>query len=602
MKTLRALLPLLRRHRLALLAVVMLGLAASLSEGVGISLFLPFLQSIDPAGAQQGGLASNRILAGIDGLFAGYSRETRLWLIPVCIFGSIVVRNALLYSNTLVFSLVNWRICHQLRCGLFRQLLRIGCEFIERRKTGNLLHTLNGQTWQTSQALGAFAGLITSACTIVVLTALLLLISWKLTLLVAAAMVLVSCVVQWTTRGIRAAGAAAAAANGAFVQQAVEGLSGMKAIRSFCREDHEFRRFESVSNHARAAFMKLDWISGGVYPLSEILSTAVLVGIVMLAMHERSSLPLLMTFIFMLYRLQPKLRLFDSTRAGLSAQLCDVEEVLGLLSPDGKPYIRGGNLPFGGLKRAIEFENVTFAYANSERPALSRVNIRIPRGQMTAIVGPSGAGKSTLIDLLCRFHDPGDGRIVIDGAPASELELKSWRESIAVLNQDAFIFNSTIRENIAFGKLDASDEEIVDAARKANAHGFIQDLPHGYCTHVGDRGVRLSGGQRQRIALARAMIRDAGIVILDEATNALDSIAERLIQDALESFGRDRTMIVIAHRLSTIAQADQIIVLNDGRVVEQGSLAEVLRADGLFAQMYRLQQGRTLASLPTLRE
>jgi subfamily B ATP-binding cassette protein MsbA len=342
--------------------------------------------------------------------------------------------------------------------------------------------------------------------------------------------------------------------------------------------------------------MKLDFICGAVYPLSEVLSTAVLVGIVMLAVGQRSSLPLLMTFIFMLYRLQPKLRLFDSTRAGLAAQLCDVEEVLGLLSPVGKPYIHSGPRPFAGLQSEIEFADVTFSYAGSDRPALRHIDVRVPRGKTTAIVGPSGAGKSTLIDLLCRFHDPTQGRIIVDGVNLAELDLNAWRQSIAVLNQEAFLFNTTILENVAFGKLDASNDEILEAARKANAHSFIHQFPEGYLTPVGDRGVRLSGGQRQRIALARAMIRDAEIVILDEATNALDSIAERLIQDALESFGRERTMIVIAHRLSTIAQADQVIVLNEGRVVEQGGLAEVLRSDGLFAQMYRLQQGVAIGS------
>ena len=609
MDLMKALIPLLKRYPFALLAVVSLGVAASLSEGIGISLFVPFLQSLDAGAPSVAG--SNRILIFVNTLFASYSRETRLWLIPLCIFSSIVVRNALLYANTFAFSCINWRICHQLRCGIFKQLLTVATEFLERRKVGNLLHTLNGQTWQTSQALAALASLITSACTIAVFSVLLLLISWKLTLLIVVATTLVSWVVQLLTHCIRAAGARAAQANAAFVQQSVEGLSGMKVIRAFAREEYEQQRFEDVSGSARRAFMRLDWISGAVYPISEVLSTAVLVGVVMLAVHNRASLPILMTFIFMLYRLQPKIRILDSSRAGIASLLCDVQEVMTLLDPRDKPYIRSGARDFSEMTDEIVFERVSFTYNTTEVssqsmeddvshpaglrasavPALRNVSIRIPCGKTTAIVGPSGAGKSTLVDLICRFHDPNSGRILIDGAPLTELNLKAWRNSIALLSQDAFVFNSSIRENIAFGKLGASDSQIIAAAEQANAHAFIRQLPQGYDTPVGDRGVRLSGGQRQRIALARAIIRDARIVILDEATNALDSITERLIQDALNAFSRDRTMIVIAHRLSTIERADQIIVMNEGEVVEHGALADVLRANGLFSRMYHLQHG-----------
>ena len=584
----RALLPLLRRHPFALLTVILLGTLASLSEGIGITLFVPFLQSLD---SESVSLGNNRVLTLLSAVFSAFPRETRLWLIPLCIFECIVFRNALLYGNTFLFSSINWRICHQLRCGIFRNLLNVSYEFLEERKTGNLLNTLNGQTWQTSQALSAVAGLITTACTIVVFSVLMLLISWQLTLVIAVAMLLISGLVQLLTRRIVRAGRIAADANAEFVQQAVEGLGGMKVIRAFSREDYEQQRFEEVSRKARFAFMRLDWASAVVGPISEILSTGVLVGIVMMAVRDRAALPLLMTFIFMLYRLQPKIRQLDAIRAGLAALMADVEATMAMLTTADKPYIHSGLLPFLALRQAIVFDNVTFHYHANEKPALTRVNLRIPRGKTTAIVGPSGAGKSTLVDLICRFHDPSDGSVRIDGINLADLDLKAWRGNVALLSQEAHVFNTTIRENIAFGKLGSSEQEIIEAARKANAHDFIMQLPNGYETNVGDRGVRLSGGQRQRIALARAIIRNAEIVILDEATNALDSISERLIQEALANFGRDRTMIVIAHRLSTIEAADQIIVLDEGRILEQGKLQDMVRGNGLFSKMYRLQHG-----------
>jgi subfamily B ATP-binding cassette protein MsbA len=259
------------------------------------------------------------------------------------------------------------------------------------------------------------------------------------------------------------------------------------------------------------------------------------------------------------------------------------------LNRSDKPYIDSGSTQFKGLNKGIYFEYVSFKYSHVVKYALQDITISIPPGKTTAIVGQSGAGKSTLVNLICRFYDVTDGEIYVDNCPLRELDLDSWRKRIAIVSQDVHIFSTTIRENIAYGRLDATDDEIATAAQYANAHEFISKLPEGYDTKVGDRGMRLSGGQRQRIALARAIIRDPEILILDEATNALDSVAENLIQEAINTLSQNRTVIVIAHRLSTIEQADQILVLKDGRIVEQGKLQDLLELDGLFAHLYYLQ-------------
>lgn len=291
----------------------------------------------------------------------------------------------------------------------------------------------------------------------------------------------------------------------------------------------------------------------------------------------------------MLYRLQPQMKIFDSARVNLGGLTGSVEQVMELLNRADKTYISSGKLPFKGLKQAITFNCVTFRYDPLEKPVLQQISITIPRGKTTAIVGPSGAGKSTLIGLLCRFYDVTTGDIYVDGEPLKQLNLADWRSRIAIVSQDTHLFSSTITENIAYGRLDATTDEIIAAAKLAHAHDFILELPQGYETKVGDRGVRLSGGQRQRLALARAIICNPEILILDEATNALDSISEHLIQEVLQSFGQDRTVIVIAHRLSTIEQADQIIVMEKGRVREQGSIQSLLQLNGLFAKLYHLQ-------------
>jgi len=267
-----------------------------------------------------------------------------------------------------------------------------------------------------------------------------------------------------------------------------------------------------------------------------------------------------------------------------------------LLAPAGKPFVVSGERPYVALKDRIRFDRVTFYYDDPDRPALRDVSLSIPVGKTTALVGPSGAGKSTLIHLVFRFYDPTGGEVLLDDEPLRSVRLEAWWSRIALVSQDVHMFNASVRENIAYGRLDATDEDIVAAAKLADAHGFIRELPQGYDTCVGDRGVRLSGGQKQRIALARAVVRNAQILILDEATNALDAISDNLIQEALDTLSDGRTVVVIAHRLSTVERADHIIVLEEGRVAEEGDLDDLLAKNGLFARLYKLQNKSALAS------
>nr|WP_155706532.1 ABC transporter ATP-binding protein [Gloeocapsopsis dulcis] len=571
----------------AIPVIIVLGTLSSLAEGLGISLFVPFLQSVSHTSSQAH--SQNLLVGFLNQIFGDLSFNTRLFIIPICIFASILLKNCLVYGNTILFSWLNWQISDRLRKGIYKQLLSVSFNYLERNQSGRFLSVLDKETWQTSQALAVFISLITSACTIVVFVILLFLISWQLTILVAVAMLLISLSVQSVTRQVKSVGKQAARANAAFVSRALEGLSGMKVIRAFGRESYEQERFEQASQEVCAAFRRLDVISGAVNPFSEVLSTALLTGILIVALQDQSNLPTLLTFIFMLYRLQPQMKIFDSARVNLGGLTGSVEQVMELLNRADKTYISSGKLSFKGLKQAIAFNCVTFRYDPLEKPVLQQISITIPRGRTTAIVGPSGAGKSTLIGLLCRFYDVTTGDIYVDGEPLKQLNLADWRSRIAIVSQDTHLFSSTITENIAYGRLDATTDEIIAAAKLAHAHDFILELPQGYETKVGDRGVRLSGGQRQRLALARAIICNPEILILDEATNALDSISEHLIQEVLQSFGQNRTVIVIAHRLSTIEQADQIIVMEKGRVREKGSIQSLLQLNGLFAQLYHLQ-------------
>jgi subfamily B ATP-binding cassette protein MsbA len=587
-KAIRTLWPLLKLYPWGIPAIVILGILSSLSEGLGISLFIPLLQGLDKTSSP--GSSGNNLLDFINHLFSHLSPTNRIVVIALCIFGTILLKNCVAYSNTSLLSWLNSRIGHRLRTGIFNQLLSTSYSFLETQESGNLLNTLATETWRTGQALGILVNLIICICTIFVFTTLLLLISWKLTLLVALGLGLISTTIQLVTRQVKNLGQQALEVNKILGNRMWEGLAGMKVIRAFGRESYEQERFDVASREVRNTFLKLDMLSGVVNPLSEVLSVVLLLYILVVALlQDRAALPTLLTFIFILYRLQPQVKQLDSYRVGLMALTSSVEDVMSLLDRSDKPYIYSGQIPFEGLQKAISFESVTFRYNPQEKPAVQDISLCIPRGKTTAFVGPSGAGKSTLIGLLCRFYDVTEGEIYLDGCPLRQLNLESWRSRIAIVSQDIHMFSATIRENIAYGRLEATEDEIIAAAKLANADEFISQFPYGYETKVGDRGIRLSGGQRQRIALARAIVRNPEILILDEATNALDTISENLIQEALNTLSENRTVIVIAHRLSTIEQADQIIVLEEGRVIEQGKLQHLLKLDGLFAKLYHLQ-------------
>jgi subfamily B ATP-binding cassette protein MsbA len=330
-----------------------------------------------------------------------------------------------------------------------------------------------------------------------------------------------------------------------------------------------------------------------VRPIAEGIATTVLVGMIILAftnfvINGTLQVASLLTFFFVLFRLVPFVQDINGTRAFLSTLQGSVNNIKNLLRTDDKIYFHNGTVQFQNLKRSIDLVSVDFGYDASHR-VLHNVTLTIERGKMTALVGASGAGKTTLADLIPRFYDATEGNIYIDETDLRQFEINSLRSRIAVVSQDTFIFNTSVWNNIAYGTPGATIDEIKEAAERANALEFILEMPEGFDTQLGDRGVRLSGGQRQRIAIARALLRDPEILILDEATSALDSVTERLIQDSLEKLSIGRTVIAIAHRLSTIAKADKVVVLEQGRIVEQGNYQELLELKGKLWKYHKMQ-------------
>lgn len=584
----RQLLPLLKLYPWAIPVIVVLGMLGSIFEGLGISLFVPVLQGLmQDSAATPGGSA---LIQWVFQLVDDISPQDRLWMLPALILLCILVKNLLSYTNGVLSAWLKCRVSHQLRSRVFHQLLTVSHSYLGTQDSGKLMNTLGGETWRTGEAIATLISLITTFCTTVVYTAILLLISPKLAVLIGVVMGTISLAIRRVTRRIDHLGKRVVESNANLGLRMYEGLVGMKTIRAFGQEPYEQQQFDRSSQQVQRSLLHLDMLSTTVSPLYEVFSALLVLTILVIAVqNDRTVLPTLLTFLFMLYRLQPQMQLFDSYRTKLQSLAGSVEDVLGFLDCQDKTYIHSGTQPFHALQQSIDLKSVSFHYADDQDPALDQVSLTIPAGKITALVGPSGAGKSTLIHLVCRFYDPSKGEVQVDGRSLPSLDLVQWRQHIAIVSQDIHVFNTTIAENIAYGQMEASRDDIIAAAQQAHIHDFIQTLPQGYDTSVGDRGTRLSGGQRQRLALARAIVRNPDILILDEATNALDSISEHLIQEALDLFSRDRTVIVIAHRLSTVYSADQIVVLHQGQVVEQGNVQQLLQQNGLFSQMYQLQ-------------
>lgn len=373
-----------------------------------------------------------------------------------------------------------------------------------------------------------------------------------------------------------------------------EDFQGLRLLHSSGQLDLADQRLRSgmgqLERALRGQVRRLS-VLGPVSGFLPLLSIALISALALLLFGQRSTgvLPSLVTFVLALQRLNQRLSGVAGVITGLANNSANLERLNQILSPNGKQFRRLGGTPFQQLQQAIRFEDVSLRYAPELPEALQQICFTLPKGQMLALVGPSGAGKSSIADLLTGLYAPTTGRIWVDDTPLEQLDLQSWQQRLGVVSQDTFLFNATIAENIAFGTPDASRSQIEAACQASQAAGFIESLPQGYDTLVGERGYRLSGGQRQRLSLARAILRDPELLILDEATSALDTQSERLVQQAIECFERNHTVLVIAHRLSTIVKADQILVLDQGRVVEQGTHARLLQQQGLYAQLWQQQ-------------
>jgi subfamily B ATP-binding cassette protein MsbA len=589
------LLALARPYRPAFAAGVTLGALASLLDGFTFSLLIPFLRLLFGAGSPLGDAPTivERALATLAGPWLAGDPRTALLVVIGLIAASLILKNACLYGAGLISVGVQESVVRDLRVSLFGHLQRLGLGTLGRTRAGETAARILSDPEQVRIAVHALGQAVRNAALVLVYLAILFGLSWPLALVMLALAPALVALLRPLLRRVRGRAAAALEERGRLASVALEATTGARTVKAHAGESHERRRFADAAHRAAHGVRRAQALSLAAAPLSETLGVAALLVLLVLAAPGGAAGTLrpevVVTFVAVALRLLSPAKFLAQFPALAAESLAAAERVFEVLDRPPEDEDEPGAPAFPGVAREIRFRDVWVAY-EPERWALAGLNLRVAKGEVVAIVGPSGAGKSTLVDLLPRFVDPARGSVLIDGIPLSRFSRRSVRRALGVVSQDVVLFNETVRANIAYGdRAAATRAEVEDAARAANAHGFIRSLPQGYDTPLGDRGFGLSGGERQRIAIARALLRNPEILILDEATAALDAEAEREVREALTRLCAGRTVFVIAHRLSTVAHADRIVVLENGRVVEEGTHEELRRAEGVFSRMQELQ-------------
>lgn len=528
----------------------------------------------------------------LDQIFLKKDRSM-LAIVPFALVAVSLAGGAANYFQTVLMRRVGQRIVADLQIALFDHMMHADLALFHDQASGRIISRFTNDIQSMRIAVStALTGTAKELLTLLFLIGVMIYQSWELSLIAAALFPVAIHPVMRLSKRMRKIADGTQRELGEFTAQLDETFTGVRVVKAYRREDYEVARARATVENLFRLYMKASRVQAAASPMMEALGGIAIAAViayggsqVISGQTTPGAFFSFMTAMLMVYR---PLRAIAGLNTNMQEGLAAADRLFAVL--DERPEIRDlpGAAPLTVSDGALRFERITFSYG-AEAPALREVSLEVPAGRMAALVGPSGSGKSTLMNLLLRFYDVQEGRILIDGQDIRTATLESLRRSVGLVSQDIMLFDDTAAANIAYGREGATREEIVEAAKAADAHEFISDLPEGYDTRIGPSGVRLSGGQRQRIAIARAMLKNAPILLLDEATSALDTQSERSVQKALTELMQHRTTLVIAHRLSTIRHADIIYVMEKGRIVEQGTHEHLLAKGGLYASLYRTQ-------------
>ena len=526
----------------------------------------------------------------LDHGFGAKGSASAKWIVPAAVVGLAVVRGGAQYASGYLLSYVTNKILLELRLKMFDRMIHTSAGFFQRETASTIINAIVFEVNQILNVLqSVVVTLVRDSLTVVFLLGYLFILNWRLTLVIAVILPAIGWLVSKINRRLRRLNRESQLLTNELSYIVEETVGGYKVVKVHNGQRYENDRFTSMSNRLRGYQMRMTVSGGLAQPLTQFLASIALAIVITIAVvqsaNDQTTVGGFVAFVTsMLLVISPLKHLIDINQP-LQRGMTAAELIFGLIDEPAEP--EGGGRPLERARGEVEFREVSFTYGAAQ-PTLDAISFKIAPGEMVALAGASGSGKTTLVNLLPRFFDPASGAVLVDGVPLPEYSLHDLRGQMAMVSQDVVLFNDTIAANVAYGQT-PDRERVMAALAAANLADVVAAMPDGVDTRVGGNGMRLSGGQRQRLAIARAIYKDAPILILDEATSALDSESERHVQEALETLMKGRTTLVIAHRLSTIERADRILVMDAGKIAEQGSHAELLRLNGLYANLHRIQ-------------